>query len=74
MFEITIFTIVWGAVIGVLVSAPMGPTGILVIQRTLNKGRLPGLLTGLGAYAQDYGTAAVSTAIARSKFSFFTRM
>ena len=54
MFEITIFTIVWGAVIGVLVSAPMGPTGILVIQRTLNKGRLPGLLTGLGASLSDF--------------------
>ena len=60
MFEITIFTIVWGAVIGVLVSAPMGPTGILVIQRTLNKGRLPGLLTGLGASLSDFFYAVVT--------------
>ncbi len=60
MFEITIFTIVWGAVIGVLVSAPMGPTGILVIQRTLNKGRLPGLLTGLGASLSDFFYAVIT--------------
>ena len=28
-----------GIIIGVLVSAPMGPIGMLCIQRTLNKGR-----------------------------------
>lgn len=60
MLETTIFTIIWGFFIGVLVSAPMGPTGILVIQRTLNKGRLPGLLTGLGASLSDFFYALVS--------------
>ena len=38
----------------------MGPTGILVIQRTLNKGRLPGLLTGLGASLSDFIYALIS--------------
>ena len=38
-----------GIVIGVLVSAPMGPIGMLCIQRTLNKGRWHGFVTGLGA-------------------------
>lgn len=33
-----------GIVIGVLVSAPMGPIGMLCIQRTLNKGLGMGLL------------------------------
>lgn len=42
-----------GLLIGVLVSAPMGPIGVLVIQRTLNKGRLPGLFTGTGAALSD---------------------
>ena len=60
MLETTIFTIIWGFFIGVLVSAPMGPTGILVIQRTLNKGRLPGLLTGLGASLSDFFYAVIS--------------
>lgn len=60
MLETTIFTIIWGFLIGVLVSAPMGPTGILVIQRTLNKGRLPGMLTGFGATLSDFIYALIS--------------
>ena len=42
-------------------SAPMGPTGILVIQRTLNKGWIPGLFTGLGAVLSDLFYAVIST-------------
>ena len=42
-----------GIVIGVLVSAPMGPIGMLCIQRTLNKGRWHGFITGLGAALSD---------------------
>ena len=39
--------------IGVIASAPMGPVGILCVQRTLNKGRWYGLATGVGAAASD---------------------
>ena len=39
--------------IGILISAPMGPIGVLVIQRTLNRGRKKGLATGLGAALSD---------------------
>lgn len=42
-----------GVAIGVLVSAPMGPIGMLCIQRTLNKGRLPAFFTGVGAALSD---------------------
>lgn len=42
-----------GVVIGILVSAPMGPIGMLCIQRTLNKGRWHGFVTGLGAALSD---------------------
>lgn len=42
-----------GVAIGVLVSAPMGPIGMLCIQRTLSKGRWPGFLSGLGAALSD---------------------
>ncbi len=39
--------------IGIILSAPMGPIGILCIQRTLNKGRNSGFFTGVGAAASD---------------------
>lgn len=42
-----------GIIIGVLVSAPMGPIGMLCIQRTLSKGRWHGFVTGLGAALSD---------------------
>lgn len=42
-----------GLIIGVLVSAPMGPVGVLCIQRTLNKGRWAGFFTGVGAAFSD---------------------
>lgn len=61
LFAIAILTILWGLVFGLLVSAPMGPTGILVIQRTLNKGWLPGFMTGLGAVLSDLFYAILST-------------
>ena len=38
-----------GFIIGILVSAPMGPVGMLCVQRTLSKGRLYGFVSGLGA-------------------------
>ena len=42
-----------GLAIGALVSAPMGPVGMLIIQRTLSKGRWPAMFTGLGAALSD---------------------
>lgn len=49
-----IFYMLWrGIAIGIFVSAPMGPVGMLCIQRTLNKGRKAGLYTGLGAAVSD---------------------
>ena len=44
-----------GMMIGVIASAPMGPVGILCVQRTLNKGRWYGLATGVG-YLQIVGS------------------
>lgn len=45
--------IIKGMIIGVVVSAPMGPVGILCVQRTLNKDRWCGFVTGLGAALSD---------------------
>ena len=42
-----------GLLIGILDSAPMGPVGMLCIQRTLSKGRWHGFVTGLGAMVSD---------------------
>lgn len=42
-----------GFLIGVIVSAPFGPVGVLCVQRTLNKGRWYGFVTGLGAAISD---------------------
>jgi len=56
MFEIEVTILdllVKGFIIGVVVSAPMGPVGVLCIQRTLNKGRWYGFVTGLGASLSD---------------------
>lgn len=49
-----------GLIIGILVSAPMGPIGMLCIQRTLNKGRWHGFITGLGATLSDVIYAALT--------------
>ena len=50
----TIISIIIGCVsIGIFLSAPMGPIGILCIQRTLNNGRHSGFFTGVGAAASD---------------------
>lgn len=50
----TIISVIIGCIsIGIILSAPMGPIGILCVQRTLNKGRLSGLYTGMGAAISD---------------------
>ncbi len=42
-----------GMIIGFSASVPLGPIGVLCIQRTLNKGRLSGFISGLGAAFSD---------------------
>ena len=48
-----VYIIIKGLFIGFLSSAPMGPVGMLCIQRTLNEGKKHGLITGLGAVIGD---------------------
>jgi threonine/homoserine/homoserine lactone efflux protein len=47
-----------GMIVGVLVSSPMGPIGMLCIQRTLAKGRWSGFVSGVGAAFSDLIYAA----------------
>jgi len=57
-------------IIGLSIAAPVGPIGLLCIQRTINYGRLSGLLTGLGAATADgiYGAIAAFSLTAVSGF------
>jgi len=48
-----------GFLIGVLVSAPMGPIGLLCVQRTLSKGQWHGFFSGIGAALSDVFYAGI---------------
>jgi len=58
-------------VIGLSIAAPVGPIGLLTIQRSLEQGRAAGLATGLGAAVADalygalgaYGVSSVIVAM-----------
>ena len=52
--------IIKGLILGFSVSAPVGPIGIICIDRTLKRGMLVGFISGLGATAADtiYGLIA----------------
>jgi threonine/homoserine/homoserine lactone efflux protein len=45
--------IIKGILIGLCISVPLGPIGMLCVQRTLHRGRFHGLITGLGASTSD---------------------
>lgn len=42
-----------GLIIGLFISIPVGPIAVLCIQRTLNRGKYHGFVTGLGAATSD---------------------
>lgn len=66
---VMLLIILKGLFIGLLSSAPMGPVGMLCIQRTLNDGRRQGLITGAGAAAGDVIYALI-TAVGALGLSF----
>jgi len=49
-----------GIVVGLLASVPLGPAGILCIQRTLSKGHKAGFISGLGAASSDTLFASIA--------------
>ncbi len=71
-----------GILIGIVASAPMGPVGILCIQRTLRKGRVYGIVTGAGAAMSDiiyalitgYGMSFVMTFIENERNLFWLKI
>ena len=42
-----------GIIIGFAVSIPLGPIGVLIVQRTVNKNRVSGFFSGIGVAASD---------------------
>ena len=52
--------LVKGLVVGLSIAAPVGPIGVLCIRVSLDRGRLSGLVSGLGAATADmvYGSIA----------------
>lgn len=74
--ETLFYVLIRGFAIGMLISAPMGPIGMLVIQRTLDKGRWPAFATGIGAAVSDLfyciltgaGIAFITDFIAEQQF------
>ncbi len=71
-----ISALIKGAVIGFSIAAPVGPIGILCIQRTLSNGRISGLVSGLGAATADglfgavaaFGLTAVTDVLIGQQF------
>ena len=59
-----------GIIIGFAIAAPVGPIGVLCIQRTLNRGASFGFVSGLGAATADacYGIIAAFSVAAVFNF------
>lgn len=53
-------SLIKGCIVGLGASIPLGPLGVLCVQKTLSKGRNSGLITGLGASVSDTLYAAIS--------------
>jgi len=49
-----------GYIIGFIIAAPFGPVGVLCMRRTLTRGPVSGMVSGLGAATADLMYAAVS--------------
>jgi len=49
-----------GILVGLMVSIPLGPMGVLIIQKTLHKGALSGFVAGMGAASADFFYASLA--------------
>jgi threonine/homoserine/homoserine lactone efflux protein len=55
-----IFHVIQGILIGLVVAVPVGPLGLLCINRSLMLGALPGLASGLGVASADALAAGIA--------------
>lgn len=60
ILAVTDFILIQGFLFGFFLALPVGPVGVLCVQRTLSQGRMHGLISGLGAAFGDalYGAVA----------------
>lgn len=71
-----IFILIQGIILGFSASVPLGPMGLICIQKTLNRGRLAGIVSGAGAAAADtfyaiiaaFGISFISDFIQKEQF------
>lgn len=49
----SVWLLIKGILMGLLVSAPLGPVGVMCIQRTINRGVKSGFVSGIGAASAD---------------------
>ncbi len=63
-------SIFWGIFIGLAVAIPVGPIGLICIQRTLANNKFSGLISGLGAATADALLAIVAAFSLKFVFSF----
>lgn len=56
----TFVVLIKGVIFGMVVSAPMGPIGVLCVQKTVNRGRRVGFMSGLGAATADSFYAVIA--------------
>lgn len=66
------FGLSWGIFIGFAIAVPVGPVGLICIQRTLSKNRTSGLISGLGAAFADALLASVGAFSITIIFTFIT--
>lgn len=72
-----IMTFVHGVILGFSASVPLGPIGLICIQKTLNRGRWAGIISGSGAAASDtffaiiaaFGISIISDFIEQQQFT-----
>jgi threonine/homoserine/homoserine lactone efflux protein len=65
-----IYLFLSGIAVGILASAPLGPGGILCVQRTLNRGRGMGFVSGCGIAFAD----TIFSIVAVSSMSFIKNL
>jgi threonine/homoserine/homoserine lactone efflux protein len=68
----TAYLIIQGVLIGFVVAVPVGPLGLLCINRALAMGALCGLLSGLGVASADALAASIAALGISFISSFFT--
>lgn len=55
-----LISLVWGIIIGLGSAIPVGPVGLVCIQRTLAKNKLSGIISGFGSATADATFATIS--------------